>query len=184
MLDCLQLVHCHPGSQLQDIRRVKDSINELAHVYAELKLMGAGLQYIDVGGGLGVDYDGSGTNYESSMNYTLNEYASDVVYRIGSVCDARDIPHPDDHQRVRPRDCRPPQRAHLQYARLFGARPVPCRRQGERGLQRRQRHPAAGARPVRGLPHGERAAPGRVLPRRTAGARAGTADVQSRLSQP
>jgi arginine decarboxylase len=53
MLDCLQLVHCHPGSQLQDIRRVKDAINELAHVYAELKLMGAGLQYIDIGGGLG-----------------------------------------------------------------------------------------------------------------------------------
>ena len=94
MLDCLQLVHCHPGSQLQDIRRVKDAINELAHVYAELKLMGAGLQYIDVGGGLGVDYDGSGTNFSSSMNYTLNEYASDVVYRIASVCNARKIPHP------------------------------------------------------------------------------------------
>ena len=94
MLDCLQLVHCHPGSQLQDIRRVKDAINELAHVYAELKRMGAGLQYIDVGGGLGVDYDGSGTNFTSSMNYTLNEYASDVVYRIASVCNARDVPHP------------------------------------------------------------------------------------------
>lgn len=94
MLDCLQLVHCHPGSQLQDIRRVKEAINELAHVYAELKLMGAGLQYIDVGGGLGVDYDGSGTNFTSSMNYTLNEYASDVVYRVASVCNAREIPHP------------------------------------------------------------------------------------------
>jgi arginine decarboxylase len=87
-------VHCHPGSQLQDIRRIKDAINELAHVYAELKLMGAGLQYIDVGGGLGVDYDGSGTNFPSSMNYTLNEYASDVVYRVASVCNSRDIPHP------------------------------------------------------------------------------------------
>src|SRR5580698_5179461 len=94
MLDCLQLVHCHPGSQLQDIRRVKDAINELAHVYAELKLMGAGLQYIDVGGGLGVDYDGSGTNFSSSMNYTLTEYANDVVYRVASVCNARHIPHP------------------------------------------------------------------------------------------
>ena len=94
MLDCLELVHCHPGSQLQDIRRVKDAINELAHVYAELKLMGAGLKYIDVGGGLGVDYDGSGTNFESSMNYTMNEYASDVVYRIASVCNAREIEHP------------------------------------------------------------------------------------------
>jgi arginine decarboxylase len=94
MLDCLELVHCHPGSQLHDIRRVKDAINELAHVYAELKIMGAGLKYIDVGGGLGVDYDGSGTNFESSMNYTMNEYASDVVYRIASVCNAREIEHP------------------------------------------------------------------------------------------
>ena len=94
MLDCLQLVHCHPGSQLQDIRRVKDAISELAHVYAELKLLGAGLEYIDVGGGLGVDYDGSGTNFPSSMNYTLNEYANDVVYRIASVCSARQVPQP------------------------------------------------------------------------------------------
>jgi arginine decarboxylase len=94
MEDCLQLVHCHPGSQLQDIRRVKDAVTELAHVYAELKQLGAGLQYIDIGGGLGVDYDGSRTNYESSMNYTLAEYASDVVYRIASVCNARGIEHP------------------------------------------------------------------------------------------
>jgi len=94
MLDCLKLVHCHPGSQLQDIRRVKDAINELAHVYAELKLLGAGLEYIDVGGGLGVDYDGSGSNDASSMNYSVEEYANDVVHRVGSVCDARGIPHP------------------------------------------------------------------------------------------
>jgi arginine decarboxylase len=94
MQDCLQLVHCHPGSQLQDIHRAKDAINELAHVYAELHQMGAGLEYIDVGGGLGVDYDGSGSNAPSSMNYTLDEYASDVVYRIGSVCTARGVPHP------------------------------------------------------------------------------------------
>jgi arginine decarboxylase len=94
MLECLQLVHCHPGSQLQDIRRVKEAINELAHVYAELKKLGAGLQYIDVGGGLGVDYDGSGTNFPSSMNYTLVEYANDVVYRIASVCNACNLEHP------------------------------------------------------------------------------------------
>jgi arginine decarboxylase len=94
MLDCLKLVHCHPGSQLHDIRRVKDAVNELAVVYAELARLGAGLEYIDVGGGLGIDYDGSRTNFESSANYSLREYASDVVYRIGSVCNARGIPHP------------------------------------------------------------------------------------------
>src|SRR5208282_5194954 len=94
MLDCLKLVHCHIGSQLQDIRRVKDGVTELAHVYAELQLLGAGLEYIDIGGGLGVDYDGSRTNYESSMNYTLNEYTSDVVYRIASLVNERGLPHP------------------------------------------------------------------------------------------
>ncbi|MGC3979636.1 MAG: biosynthetic arginine decarboxylase [Steroidobacteraceae bacterium] len=94
MLDCLQLVHCHPGSQLHDIKRVKETIGELAHVYAELKKLGANLQYIDIGGGLGVDYDGSGSNYESSMNYSLREYANEVVYRIASICNARGIAHP------------------------------------------------------------------------------------------
>jgi arginine decarboxylase len=94
MLDCLKLVHCHPGSQLHDIRRVKDAVNELAQVYAELAKLGAGLEYIDVGGGLGVDYDGSRTNFESSMNYSLREYASDVVYRVASVCNARGLAHP------------------------------------------------------------------------------------------
>ncbi len=94
MLDCLQLVHCHPGSQLHDIRRVKEAVTELAHVYAELERLGAGVRYIDVGGGLGVDYDGSRTNFESSMNYSLQEYASDVVYRVASVCNARGIEHP------------------------------------------------------------------------------------------
>jgi len=87
-------VHCHPGSQLQDIRRVKEAINELAHVYAELKLMGAGLQYIDVGGGLGVDYDGSGTNFSSSMNYTLTNTPATSCTGSRSVCNLRDIRTP------------------------------------------------------------------------------------------
>ncbi|MBL1218090.1 MAG: biosynthetic arginine decarboxylase [Planctomycetes bacterium] len=94
MEDCLQLVHCHTGSQVQEIRRVKDAVAELAHVYAELKLMGAGVRYLDVGGGLGVDYDGSQTNFPSSMNYTLDEYANEIVYRINTVCNERDVEHP------------------------------------------------------------------------------------------
>jgi len=94
MEDCLKLVHCHPGSQLQDIRRIKDAVGELAHVYTELHRLGAGLEYIDVGGGLGVDYDGSRTNFASSMNYTLEEYASEIVYRVGSICDEQEVPHP------------------------------------------------------------------------------------------
>jgi arginine decarboxylase len=94
MLDCLSLLHCHPGSQIQDIRRLKDAIGELGHVYAELLQLGVPLQYVDVGGGLGVDYDGSRTGLGSSMNYTMEEYAAEVVYRLGSVCSERDVPQP------------------------------------------------------------------------------------------
>ncbi|MCC6907950.1 MAG: biosynthetic arginine decarboxylase [Phycisphaerales bacterium] len=94
MADCLQLLHCHIGSQIYDIRHVKTAVNELAHVYVELVKLGAGLKYMDVGGGMGVDYDGSQTNFESSMNYTLVEYASDVVYRIKTVCEDHDVEHP------------------------------------------------------------------------------------------
>jgi len=93
-LDALQLVHAHAGSQLQDIRRVKELIAELAHFYGELVALGAPIRYVDIGGGLGIDYDGSRSNSASSMNYTLQEYANEVVYRIGSVCDQRDVPHP------------------------------------------------------------------------------------------
>lgn len=94
MLDCLQLVHCHMGSQIHDIRQVNSGVNELARIYAELAKLGAGMKYIDVGGGLGVDYDGSQTNFEFSTNYTLQEYASNIVYRILSVCDEEGVAHP------------------------------------------------------------------------------------------
>jgi arginine decarboxylase len=94
MQDCLKLLHFHLGSQITNIRIVKGALNEAARVYTELAKLGAGLQYIDVGGGLGVDYDGSQTNFESSMNYTLEEYANDVVYHIQTVCDEAGVPHP------------------------------------------------------------------------------------------
>ncbi|MBI1367497.1 MAG: biosynthetic arginine decarboxylase [Planctomycetes bacterium] len=93
-LDCLQLIHCHMGSQLSDIAVVNAGVNELTRVYVELAKLGAGLKYIDVGGGLGVDYDGSQTNWDFSTNYTLDEYASNVVYRVQSVCDEAEVPHP------------------------------------------------------------------------------------------
>ncbi len=92
--DCLQMTHFHMGSQVSDIRKVKDALTEAARVYVELYRLGAGLKYIDVGGGLGIDYDGSQSVFESSTNYTLQEYANDVVYRIKQVCDEAGVPHP------------------------------------------------------------------------------------------
>jgi arginine decarboxylase len=94
MQDCFKLLHFHLGSQIPNIRIVKAALNEAARVYTELARAGAGLEYLDVGGGLGVDYDGSQTNFESSMNYTLQEYANDVVYHIQTVCDDAGVPHP------------------------------------------------------------------------------------------
>ncbi len=94
MADCLKLLHFHLGSQIPNIRIVKGALNEAARVYVELARAGAGLQYLDVGGGLGVDYDGSQTNFESSTNYTLEEYANDVVYHLQTVCDEAGVPHP------------------------------------------------------------------------------------------
>ena len=94
MLDCLNLLHCHVGSQLYDIRVLKNAINELTHIYAELHRMGAGLTMLDIGGGMGVDYDGSQSAWSSSINYSVAEYAADVVHRIKSVCDDAKVPHP------------------------------------------------------------------------------------------
>lgn len=94
MADALQLVHFHLGSQITNIRNVKNALNEAARIYVELARIGARVQYLDVGGGLGIDYDGSQTDFESSVNYTLQEYANDVVFRIKSVCDEAGVPHP------------------------------------------------------------------------------------------
>ena len=94
MEDCLELLHFHLGSQITNIRQIKAAVNEAARIYVELKRAGAGLKYLDVGGGLGIDYDGSQTDFESSVNYTLQEYSNDVVYHIQNVCEEADVPHP------------------------------------------------------------------------------------------
>jgi len=95
MEDCHQLLHFHLGSQITNIRQIKAAVIEASRVYVELKRAGAGLIYMDVGGGLGIDYDGSQTDFESSVNYTLQEYANDVVYHIQSVCDEAEVAHPN-----------------------------------------------------------------------------------------
>jgi arginine decarboxylase len=92
---CFRLLHFHIGSQVPDILTVKRAVQEAARFYAKLRKMGFEIQYIDVGGGLGVDYDGSRSASDSSTNYALQEYANDVVYYIGYVCNAEGVPHPD-----------------------------------------------------------------------------------------
>jgi arginine decarboxylase len=94
MADSLKLLHFHIGSQLTDIRAVKESISEGAMIYSELHRMGFKLEYVDVGGGLGIDYDGSQSTNDSSRNYSMQEYVSDIVYGMKQVCDLEDVPHP------------------------------------------------------------------------------------------
>ena len=91
---CFKLLHFHIGSQVPDILTVKKAVQEATRFYAKLRKMGFALEYIDVGGGLGVDYDGSRSAFDSSTNYSLQEYANDVVYYIADVCNSEGVPHP------------------------------------------------------------------------------------------
>ena len=91
---CLKLVHFHVGSQVPDIGTIKRAVREASRFYAKLSKMGHELGYLDVGGGLGVDYDGSRTTFDSSMNYSLEEYVRDIVYTVKEVCDSESVPHP------------------------------------------------------------------------------------------
>jgi arginine decarboxylase len=91
----LRLVHFHIGSQVPNIITIKAAVTEAARFYCQLAKMGFPMGYLDVGGGLGIDYDGSRTNFESSMNYTLAEYARDVVFNIREICTASGVPVPD-----------------------------------------------------------------------------------------
>lgn len=94
MLDCLELLHYHIGSQVPSIQSIKSSLKEAARFYTELHALGAQPKYIDVGGGLGVDYDGTGWS-DSSINYSEQEYANDVVSTLQTLCDEKGVPHPN-----------------------------------------------------------------------------------------
>jgi arginine decarboxylase len=94
MGDCLNLLHFHIGSQVTNIRKIKEALTEAGRIYVEMIRAGAGLTMIDVGGGLGVDYDGSQSNFDSSINYTLQEYANDIVFKLKTVCDEAKVAHP------------------------------------------------------------------------------------------
>ena len=92
---CLRLVHFHIGSQVPNIITIKNAVIEATRFYVQLSKMGFPMGYLDVGGGLGIDYDGSRTNFESSMNYSLEEYARDVVFNIREICRSAGVPEPD-----------------------------------------------------------------------------------------
>lgn len=93
--NCLQLIHFHIGSQVPNIQTIKKATVEASRFYCELSKLGFPMRFLDVGGGLGIDYDGSRSNFESSMNYTLREYTRDVVYNIKSICQDAEVPVPD-----------------------------------------------------------------------------------------
>jgi arginine decarboxylase len=93
-LDVLKLIHFHLGSQITDIRYIKTALNEVTRFYVELRALGVDVTHVDVGGGLGVDYDGTSSTSHASVNYTLQEYANDVIYTIAEVCRDQDIPMP------------------------------------------------------------------------------------------
>jgi len=94
MASAFKLLHFHIGSQIPDILIVKRAVREAARYYAKLRRAGHPLEYIDVGGGLAVDYDGSRSTFHSSMNYSVDQYARDVVWNIADVCDEERVPHP------------------------------------------------------------------------------------------
>jgi len=94
MLDCMAMLHFHIGSQITDIRKIKEAIREAGRVYAKLRALGVPIQYLNLGGGLGVDYDGSKTAFDSSMNYSVQEYANDVVYTVKQICEEEKVPTP------------------------------------------------------------------------------------------
>jgi len=95
LIDCVKLLHFHIGSQITKIDKIKTALIEGTRVYTEMKKLGVGIEFVDIGGGLGVDYDGSKSSYFSSVNYTVEEYANDVVYQIKNICDEAGVECPN-----------------------------------------------------------------------------------------
>lgn len=95
LLDTLNLLHCHMGSQIANIRDIQQGLREVGRYYAELRRLGAGVTYVDLGGGLGVDYEGTASRSYCSMNYSVQEYANNVVHTLWEVCAEQDLPHPN-----------------------------------------------------------------------------------------
>jgi arginine decarboxylase len=95
LVHCFKLLHFHIGSQVPDILILKKAVQEASRLYAKLHKMGCQIEFLDVGGGLGVDYDGSRSAFDSSTNYTLQEYANDIIYYVADICNAENVPHPD-----------------------------------------------------------------------------------------
>jgi arginine decarboxylase len=93
-LDILKLIHFHLGSQIPDIRNVKLAMGEVSRFYVELRNLGVDVQYVDVGGGLGVDYDGSRSTMPASVNYSIQEYANDIIYSLAEACRENEVPMP------------------------------------------------------------------------------------------
>lgn len=94
MCDCFKLIHFHLGSQITNIRKIKAGLREVSQFYVQIKQLGMNLEFVDIGGGLGVDYDGSRSTNASSVNYSIQEYANDVIYSLSEACNKTNLPHP------------------------------------------------------------------------------------------
>ncbi|VFS84316.1 Biosynthetic arginine decarboxylase [Raoultella terrigena] len=116
-LESLQLLHFHLGSQMANIRDIATGVRESSRFYVELHKLGVNIQCFDVGGGLGVDYEGTRSQSDCSVNYGLNEYANNIIWAIGDACEENGLPPPDGDYRIRACGHRAPYRAGLQYYR-------------------------------------------------------------------
>lgn len=95
MMDAVRMIHFHLGSQITNIRKIKAGLREVAHFYVQMQALGCNIEFVDIGGGLGVDYDGSRSLAANSINYSIQEYANDTVYSIHEACEKYDLPHPN-----------------------------------------------------------------------------------------